>query len=185
MKVIQLWRNEDYPPELLRCVESVLRFIDKDNYTLICNNPEIAQRLGVNSKNFDEEFYKILGLVDDWKWWSDYCTMNMARSNMIRLYYASQIPDLLYLDIDTVMLKMPEFKSVGKPYFYNGDIGRFYVNGQTEWFTNLLETITAQLAPVPFVIYNYVKKLYFESQSLFRMDTKNFFVTDFGKKYKI
>jgi hypothetical protein len=185
MKVIQLWRNDTYPKELLRCVESVLRFVDKSDYTLICNNSEIAQRLDVGSKNFDEEFHRILGAIGDHDWWDKYCTMNMYRADMMRLYYATQIPDLLYFDIDTVLLRMPEFKSVGKPYFYNGDIRIFYVNGQIGWFSNLLKTITSQLTPQPFVIYNYVRSLHLDRNNMFNMDNRDFFVTDFGQTYKV
>ena len=60
MQIIQTWRNNNYPEQLIECLTSVVSLIGKDNYLLICNNTEIADRVGVKSINFDDDYNRIL-----------------------------------------------------------------------------------------------------------------------------
>jgi hypothetical protein len=59
MKVVQMWRDFNYPQKLIDCAKSVVKIVGKDNYEILCTNPEIPKTLGnVQWKNFDDEYQK-------------------------------------------------------------------------------------------------------------------------------
>ena len=62
-------------------------------------------------------------------------------SDLVKFKLASERPQMVWMDSDTVIDKWFDFPLKGKPYFnYNGspDIAVFYVNDCPEFFANLL-----------------------------------------------
>jgi hypothetical protein len=103
MKTIQMWRDNGYPKELITCTQTVVNIVGKSNYEILCTNPEIPEILEVPFKNFDEEYNRILSLQQNPDWWVKYCKTNYFKSDLIRLWYATQYDDLFYLDVDILM----------------------------------------------------------------------------------
>ena len=181
MKTVQMWRNETYPEELISCLSQTIKTVGRDNYTLLCNNQSLADILEVESLNFDKEYYRILAKIDNPRWWRDYCTMNMYRADMIRLYYAKETPDLFYLDADISLYSLPDFTNPDLPYLVDGDFCMFYVNGRTDWFNQILDDVLKTTAK-PMAIYNYLMKHKYPSC---RIKPSCYDRKDFGTKWKI
>jgi len=161
MRALQLWGNARYPEELVRYTRSVLDIVGPDNYSLFCNNREISDALGVEYQNFDAEISRILNVIQCSPWWLEYCSNNMFKSDMVRLFHACEYDDLLYLDADIELLHKPIATS-SKPLMADGDFCGFYVNGNTDWFRRFMHEITARLKPEPYSIYNYLSTKFME-----------------------
>lgn len=159
MKVIQMWRDFNYPQKLIDCAKTVVEIVGKDNYEILCTNPEIPKTLGnVKWKNFDDEYQKAFSAQKNPNWWKTYCTTNYFKSDLLRLYYATCYSDLFYLDIDTQLFYLPNLVEENIPYFHRGDFCIFAVNGNTKWFEQLIEIITIRYPPRPMIIFEYLTR---------------------------
>jgi hypothetical protein len=187
MKVIQMWREFDYPGQLLDCAKSVIEIVGKDNYEILCTNPKIPEELGnVKWKNFDEEYQKALSAQKNPDWWNTYCSTNYFKSDLIRLYYATCYSDLFYLDIDIALFYLPELSEKNIPYFYRNDFCMFAVNGNTRWFEELIEIVSTRLLPRPMVIFDYLLRNHDDQRERKRMNFPNDCCEriNFGKRWK-
>jgi hypothetical protein len=181
MKTIQMWRDLEYPDELVQCAKSVISIVGKDNYQLVCNSTELPKILGVPSINFDDEYNRVLSIIGNRKWWGDYCIKNYFMSDMLRLYYATQIKDLFYLDIDITLKQMPVFNKFSRPYLMDRDFCMFYVNGRIDWFQNVINEVV-KTPPYPMCIFHYIiSEMTLVSHNI----TPNYYIRkDFGIKWK-
>ena len=187
MKVIQMWKDYNYPEQLIDCARSVVQIVGEKNYEILCTNFEIPKRLGnVSFKNFDEEFDRILNLQKNIDWWNKYCTTNFFKSDLIRLWYASQYDDLFYLDIDICLHQIINMDMSGVPYFNKKDpLCMFAVNGGSDKFDLFLNDLLPKHEPEPMIIclimvmdsgLPFFKGKFFPESSFDRID--------FGKKWK-
>ena len=182
MKTIQMWRDFNYPKELIACAKTVINIVGKDNYEIFCTNPEISKELGnVNWKNFDDEYQKALLAQKNIDWWKTYCSTNYFMSDLIRLHYATFCPDLFYLDMD-IQLLYKVILEKNYIYFLQGDFCMFAVNGNTEWFNFMIEDVT-QCSPIPMVIYSYLAVN--KPGRIWKNFPKNYYKRiNFGKQWK-
>lgn len=161
MVIMQYHRLEHLEPMHLRCIASVLKHKPKDvKHILITENP------------FPElEIYA----QRDYRYLSD----------LIRLKWASQHPDCLYLDTDVMVDRWPDWKwEQGMPYFstldgQGADLFAFYVNDCPYYFQQLLEFIGSEIGWCQNLInsgerdFYEIKRGYFQHLSAGRM-----FITD-------
>jgi hypothetical protein len=160
MNVVQMWKSIEYPEKLIHCTKSVIRIFGADNYTMICNNQEIADKLGVSSKNFDDEYAMALESLGKRDWWEAYCSQNMYCADTLRLYYATIDNDMLYIDGDFYFTKpFTETFLPGKPYVMPGhDFAMFYVNGCVGVFKEMCDKIPTRMNPTnSYCVYRYVR----------------------------
>ncbi len=156
MKTVQMWRDFNYPKELIACAKTVVNIVGKENYEILCTNPKIPKELGnVRWKNFDEEYAKALADQKNIDWWKTYCTTNYFKSDLIRLWYATRFPDLFYIDADIQLLYLPNLSRENVPYFLQKDFCMFNVNGNIKWFEELIDAVT-QNPSMPMIIFHYL-----------------------------
>lgn len=81
---------------------------------------------------------------DFWRLYISRPHFPQAKSDFLRLWYATKKPHLYYMDTDVRLFRVPEFEA-GKPYL--GQFGRsvdffmFYANERCDWFRELMERI--------------------------------------------
>jgi hypothetical protein len=182
MKVVQMWRDSKYPKEMISYMKSVIDLVGKDNYLLLCGNAEIANILEVNSLDFDVEYNKALGSMQNPDWWKKYCVANLFMSDLIRLHYATYMEDLFYLDADFELLSVPDFSQKGQPYLIHKDFCMFYVNGRMDWFRDVIDAVT-KMTPRPMCIYRYLTVLARHRES-YQIDSNCSKRHDFGAEWK-
>jgi hypothetical protein len=149
-----MWRDFNYPKELIFCANTVVKIVGKENYKILCTNPDIPKELGnVPWEDFDEEYTRLLSLQSNPNWWTVYGSTNYFMSDLIRLYYATQFDDFFYLDVDIQLFHLPKLEE-GFIYTEKGDaLCMFAVNGCSEQY-RMFTDILMQTKPKPMCIYD-------------------------------
>lgn len=118
---------------------------DDDSYTLVSSSNFLSRYMKVNwidVEDVKKEMFKIYSEIEE-RW---NCFNVVKHSNFIRLYMATYIEDMFYVDTDAYIKEVPEFEDKTKPYisFYNvmkPNIGIFYNNNCFDFFRNYFEFI--------------------------------------------
>lgn len=143
MKILQVWNDNKIDDRYYKCIESVNKICTEKNFThiIVCRSPELFFNLNnTEIVNFDD-FIKNVNT----DWWVNILQHHQSQSDLVRLEYAKNNPDILYIDADTELLYIPDFMKNDMPYI--GDRGNvtdffiFYVNGNTKFFDDLLMTV--------------------------------------------
>ena len=146
-----LWTFGKMDARRLSCVRQSVKLVQpvdtvtciiRDDETITCDFPEKSLILR------DSLALKMaLDETDNPEFWRKYISrphFPQARSDFLRLWYATKKPHLYYMDTDVRLFRVPEFEA-GKPYL--GQFGRrvdffmFYVNERCDWFQCLMERI--------------------------------------------
>lgn len=156
MIALQVWNGLIIDERYLRCMASVNAICIKKNiqHVIVCRDAQLFSMLDdVKLVNYDE--YMVGKDID---WWKNIITKyHQSQADFIRLDYAMKTPDLLYVDADVELFEIPEFAQDNKPYIgtENGwvDFFMMYVNGNTQFFVDLLNDVKKHLYPKSMLVF--------------------------------
>lgn len=150
MTFFQIWLGGEPPEDIKGSMEKVRDLVGPNDKYVVLSDVPIEADINIPYDDFIREV-----IDDDWarQLWLNHIGnvdelggyhFNTTRSNFIRIYYASKIGDLLYLDTDVELRKKLSFDETGKPYIAEHDRAKkdvflFYVNNRIDYFKNLLE----------------------------------------------
>lgn len=140
MKVLQIWLGPDLPASIRRNMETVYAFTpDADHYFIGRKSTAPVGYEVVDPGLEIEKTYQLLGHAF---WWKRYCQNNCYLSDMLRLSWATQHTDLLYVDADVSFNGSPIITSMEKPHIgtANNKMDFFILwSGDSGWWRNLIE----------------------------------------------
>lgn len=137
--VLQMWFNKDISKDIKKYMLSVKKHT-KDPYYFI----GYPQNAPVGSIVLEPtiEINKALDYLGNKDWWNKYCTHAMFVSEMVRLAWALQSPDLIYADADIELFAPLVVKDINKPHFMkipNGYDFSFFYSGNIEWWKQFMD----------------------------------------------
>ena len=152
MKTLQIWFGPEDSSKVKPYMESVIKFTpDATHYFIGSQQNSIpGQTVLVPNAELDYGYAKL----NNNPWWTAYNTQNMFKADMIRLAWALDNQDLLYVDADVEFIASPTINyPPGTPIMgiYQGlqEFFLFYVNNNSNWFQDLIDYTTAK-SVVPF-----------------------------------
>jgi len=142
MKILQIWINDYMPDNIKKYCQSVRDNTDnKENeYFFIGNEKNININISKSKiiiLNPKKEIDKCKLFLKNKDWWNNYATNNMFISDMIRMSYAMQNNDLLYVDADCEFISKPIIKDINNPNIAkNGNRFDFFLfySGNMNWW---------------------------------------------------
>ena len=146
MKTLQLWFSED-SSTVKPYMESVIKHTPNiEHYFVGPTSASVEGQIVLDYQTEIDKAYELLGNND---WWNTYCTENMFKAEMIRLSWAIQHQDLLYVDADVEFLSAPISSVLSDIPIMGRNAGLqefflFYVNGNSKWFQELIEYTTSK-----------------------------------------
>jgi len=155
MRVLQVWNSDVLDLKHLDCMMSVNTLCIHHNleHSIVCKNKDLFVNFG-NKILID---YKDYIQDRDINWWKPLLPYHQSQADFVRLEFAKIIPDLFYIDADVELYDIPEFVDNGKPYLgiWGNSIDFFimYVNGNTQFFVDLLEKVKRFAPPIRWLIF--------------------------------
>lgn len=157
MKTLQMWFNPDAPPRIKSYMSSVVKHTPECKHYFI--GPEVNAVEGQIVLDFQTELDKAYARLGNKEWWDRYNTANKFRADMIRLAWALDHPDLLYVDADIEFVSAPilptqtDLPVMGQFKNRLVEFALFYVNGCNGWFLHLIDfTIRSPFDPFAFMV---------------------------------
>ena len=122
MQIKMIWFGEDIPAQNQECVD---------------HNKNLADTLGIPFELYHDKTT---------------AKLPMYESELLRYQWASEVPDLLYVDCDVKLKYIPEFTDTTLPYFHWYESpemtcfvsGIFYVNNCCQFFKDILAEAKAR-----------------------------------------
>lgn len=140
MKVLQIWLGTDLPNSIRRNMETVHAFTpDADHYFI---GRKSTAPIGYKVIDPDQEIEKTYKFLKNEFWWKRYCQNNCYLSDMLRLSWAIQHRDLLYVDADVSFNNSPIIPNLEKPCLgiANNKMDFFILwSGNPSWWKSLIE----------------------------------------------
>lgn len=150
MKVLQIWFDKKMPEEVKGYMKSVRDNTPDASYYFIGEQQNAPP--GAICLNPQAEIEKAFAKLGNRSWWEKYCSANMFKADMIRLAWAIDMTDLLYVDADVEFVSPPMFSTSSLPIMgvHKGfqEFFLFYVNDCRRWFEDLV-AFTLKRPPIP------------------------------------
>jgi hypothetical protein len=150
MKVLQIWIDKNIPDNIKMYMQSIKNNTPNYSYFFIGEN------------QIDEEMSKAFIRLGNKDWWKKYCTKNMYKADMVRLAWALDNPDLLYVDADVEFISPPVIPISNLPVIGTSrgfqEFFLFYTNNCSKWFEELIK-ITISRPPIPHIFMGVFKDI--------------------------
>lgn len=156
MKILQIWIN-DFMPDIVKEYTNSVPKNTVGDYYFIGNKLNAPNNAIVLDP--ENEIEKAKSYMGNNEWWEKYNTKPMFISDMIRLSWACQHDDLLYVDADCILKYPINIRNKNKPNIAKiqtrFDFFLFY-SGSTSWWKNFVDITIRE----PFIQFAFLKTFF-------------------------